>query len=257
MNVAHTTRQISVTIIFLVAVAMLFACAGHVPPPHPTPVAEKLPRMAFTIQAGAFSKVENAARLTAYLNNNDLNAYYFVYKKGLYKVRFGDFSTKEHAREKAEQLLAAGMIGDYYIVRPEEYSAAKQRNYDGTTYLRNELTKTAESFIGVPYQWGGDSVQGGFDCSGLAMAVYRLNGLNLPRTSQAQYTTGTYVKGGNLSKGDLVFFATSGKGAVSHVGIYAGGNSFIHAPGSGKRVRRDRLTNSYYKKRYRGARTYF
>ncbi|MBW2638161.1 MAG: C40 family peptidase [Deltaproteobacteria bacterium] len=211
--------------------------------------------MAFTIQAGAFSRVENAARLTAYLNNNDLNAYYFVYKKGLYKVRFGDFSTKERAREKAEHLLSAGIIEDYYILRPEDYTASKKRKY-GEIYVRDELAKTAESFIGVPYQWGGASPQKGFDCSGLTMAVYRLNGFNLPRTSRAQYTKGTYVKGGNLSKGDLVFFAISGKGAVSHVGIYVGGNAFIHAPGSGKRVRRDTLTNGYYKKRYRGARTY-
>jgi hypothetical protein len=254
MNVIHTARQISLSIISFVAVSMLFACAGHVPPPYPTPASEKLPRMAFSIQAGAFSRVENAARLTAYLNSNDLNAYYFVYKKGLYKVRFGDFPTKEHARSKAEHLLAAGIIEEYYIVRPEEYAASKERLY-GKTYLRDELAKTAESFIGVPYQWGGVSSQRGFDCSGLTMAVYGLNGLNLPRTSQAQYSKGTYVQGGNLSKGDLVFFAISGKG-VSHVGIYVGGNAFIHAPGSGKRVRKDTLSNGYYKKRYRGARSY-
>jgi hypothetical protein len=254
--VTHTARQISVSIISCVVVSMLFACARHVPRPYPTSAPEKLPRMAFTIQAGAFSRVENAARLTAYLNNNDLNAYYFVYKKGLYKVRFGNFPTKELAQREAKHLLTSGIIQDYYIVRPEDYAASKERKY-GETYMRDELAKTAESFIGVPYQWGGASPQGGFDCSGLTMAIYRLNGLNLPRTSQAQYTKGTYVKGGDLSKGDLVFFAISGKGAVSHVGIYVGGNAFIHAPGSGKRVRRDTLSNGYFKKRYKGARTYF
>jgi len=255
MNVIHTMRQISSAVISLVAVAMLFACARHVPHPYPASMTEKLPRMAYTIQAGAFSQAENAAGLTAYLNNNDLNAYYFTYKKGLFKVRFGNFPTKEDARQKAEDLLTAGIIEDYYIVRPDEYAASTKRNR-GTAYLRDELTKTAESFIGVPYQWGGASSQRGFDCSGLAMAVYRLNGLNLPRTSQAQYIKGGYVKGEDLSKGDLVFFAISGKGEVSHVGIYVGENTFIHAPGSGKKVRRDRLTNGYYKKRYRGARTY-
>ncbi len=255
MNVAHTTRQIKLTIISFVVVAMLFACARHVPHPSPTSGTIKLQRMAFTIQAGAFSKVENAAKLTAYLNNYDLNAYYFVYKKGLYKVRFGDFSTKEGALRKAEHLLASGIIQDYYIVRPEEYTASKERLY-GETYLRDELAKTARSFIGVPYQWGGASPQRGFDCSGLTMAVYRLNGFSLPRTSGAQYATGLSVKKEGLAKGDLVFFAISGKGAVSHVGIYVGENKFIHAPGSGKRVRRDTLSNGYYKKRYRGARTY-
>ena len=234
---------------------LLISCARHVPPSYPSAARERLARMAFTIQAGAFSKAENAARLTAYLNNYDLNAYYFVYKKGLYKVRFGDFPTKERAREKAESLLFAGIIQDYYIVRPEDYAASKERKY-GETYLRDELSKTAESFIGVPYQWGGASPQRGFDCSGLTMAVYRLNGLSLPRTSRAQYTAGIYVKAGDISKGDLIFFDISGKGTVSHVGIYVGGNKFIHAPGSGKRVRRDTLSNGYYKKRYRGARTY-
>lgn len=252
---AQNARRLSSFIISCILVAMLCACAGHVPRPSPTSGTAQLQRMAFTIQAGAFSKVENAARLTADLNNYDLNAYYFVYKKGLYKVRFGDFSTKEGARQKAEQLLATGIIQDYYIVRPEDYNASKESIY-GETYFRDELAKTAESFIGVPYQWGGASPQRGFDCSGLTMAVYRLNGLSLPRTSGAQYATGLFVKKEGLEKGDLVFFAISGKGTVSHVGIYVGENKFIHAPGSGKRVRRDTLSNGYYKKRYRGARTY-
>lgn len=252
---AHNARQLSLLIVSCILVAMLSGCARHVPRPFPTAGTVKLPRMAFTIQAGAFSKVENAARLTAYLNKFDLDAYYFIYKKGLYKVRFGDFSTKEAARQEAEQLLAAGIIQNYYIVRPDEYSASKEKLY-GEIYLRDELTKTAESFIGVPYKWGGSSPQRGFDCSGLTMAVYRLNGLSLPRTSGAQYEKGLYVKKGNLEKGDLVFFAISGSGAVSHVGIYVGGNRFIHAPGTGKRVRRDTLSNGYYKKRYKGARSY-
>lgn len=233
----------------------LIACAGHVPSSYPPAARERLARMAFTIQAGAFSKVENAARLTTHLNNYGLDAYYFVYKKGLYKVRFGDFPTKERARNKAESLLSAGIIQSYYIVRPEEYTASKEKKY-GETYVRDELAKTAESFLGTPYRWGGTSPQRGFDCSGLAMAVYRLNGLNLPRASHAQYTAGIYVKTGDISKGDLVFFDTSGKGTVSHVGIYVGGNKFIHAPRTGKRVRRDTLSNGYYKKRYMGARTY-
>ena len=48
-------------------------------------------KMGFTIQAGAFSRAENAAKLTGKLNREGLSAYYFVYKTGLYKVRFGNF----------------------------------------------------------------------------------------------------------------------------------------------------------------------
>jgi cell wall-associated NlpC family hydrolase len=60
-----------------------------------------------------------------------------------------------------------------------------------------------------------------------------------------------------LQKGNLVFFHTSGRGKISHVGIYVGNGQFIHAPGKGKKVRRSSLNNRYYKTRYAGAKTYF
>jgi cell wall-associated NlpC family hydrolase len=124
------------------------------------------------------------------------------------------------------------------------------------TYLRNEIVTTAQTFIGVPYRWGGVSPEHGFDCSGLSMAVYHLNGLNLPRSSEAQWEAGSPVNRSRLSKGDLVFFATSGRGKISHVGIYVGENTFIHAPGRNKRIRLDSLSKRYFRRRYVGARTY-
>jgi len=211
--------------------------------------------MGYTIQVGAFSNVENASRLSDHLNTQGLDAYYFVYKKGLYKVRFGNFRSEEDAHKEAVILKAMGVIDGFYIVSPGEYAIARERKY-GKNYLRNELVATASTFIGVPYQWGGSSVKKGFDCSGLAMAVYKLNGLNLPRTSGQQYRMGAYVKQNNLSKGDLVFFDTAGKRKVSHVGIYVGEGKFIHAPRKGKTVRISLLSNKYYKKRYWGARSY-
>jgi cell wall-associated NlpC family hydrolase len=88
------------------------------------------------------------------------------------------------------------------------------------------------------------------------MTVYQLNGLDLPRTSRQQWNTGTPVSRRHLSKGDLVFFATNGGRRVSHVGLYAGDNQFIHAPRRGQRIQTASLANSYYKKRYLGARRY-
>jgi cell wall-associated NlpC family hydrolase len=88
------------------------------------------------------------------------------------------------------------------------------------------------------------------------MTVYHLNGLNLPRTSRQQFATGTAVKKFSLKKGDLIFFATKGRGRVSHVGIYAGGGLFIHAPKSGTRIRTEKLSNKYFKRVYVGARSY-
>jgi cell wall-associated NlpC family hydrolase len=83
-----------------------------------------------------------------------------------------------------------------------------------------------------------------------------LNGLNLPRSSRDQYTIGAPVERTELAKGDLVFFATKGLGKISHVGVYAGDDRFIHAPGKGKTIRVDSLSDRYYYGRYVGARKY-
>ncbi|MBN2568600.1 MAG: C40 family peptidase [Deltaproteobacteria bacterium] len=247
-------------LLFLLLVAFLFpSCAttSYVPPePYYPPVVEKkLRQLGYTIQAGAFSKVENAARFTERLNENNLNAYYFIYKTGLYKVRFGNFPSIDDARKEAEKLKYEGIIDDFYIVRPDEYSVSKKDVY-GEDYLREKIVKTANGFRGVPYRWGGSSIERGVDCSGLAMAVYQLNGLDLPRTSLEQYRRGVFKDRNNLTEGDLVFFDTEGRGSISHVGIYVGGGRFIHAPGRGKKVREDRLSNKYYRERYAGAKSY-
>lgn len=224
-------------------------------PKKPLPSTEELPRLGFTIQVGAFTVVGNAIRLTNSLNRKNLDAYYFLHPSGLYKVRFGDYATKESARQKAESLVSDGVIEEFYIVSPEEYPSAK-RVTRGEAYLRDELVSTARSFIGIPYSWGGTSAKQGFDCSGLTMAVYELNGLKLPRSSKDQFALGTPISRSQLARGDLVFFATSRGKKVTHVGIYAGNDQFIHAPGKDKRIRIDSLSNGYFKTHYLGARTY-
>ncbi len=226
------------------------------PPPEPTPSATELPTLGFGIQVGAFSVVGNAVRLTDSLNEHDLNAYYFVHEPGgLYKVRFGDFVTRDEAMKKAESLMRKGVFAEYFIVSPEDYAVANKRQF-GNDYLRGELVETAKSFIGLPYSWGGVSPEQGFDCSGLTMAVYKLNGLNLPRSSRGQWGMGTFIQQSQLLKGDLVFFATGEKGRISHVGIYTGGNTFIHAPGKNKKIRTESLSSLYFQNRFVGARTY-
>ncbi|HET58257.1 MAG TPA: hydrolase [Deltaproteobacteria bacterium] len=242
---------------------VLSACTVRTAPPppvspHPRAHPEqpaKLAPLGFTIQAGAFSNVGNASRLTDYLNEYNLDAYYFVYERDLYKVRFGDFPTREEALAKAKELEAQNIIEEFYIVRPDQYTLASRARL-GDRYVRTRLVQTARSFLGVPYKWGGNSPKDGFDCSGLAMSVYRLNGFSLPRTSRAQFMAGNPVNPKALSEGDLVFFDTSGKGQVSHVGIYAGGGRFIHAPRAGRQVSVDSLDNAYYRRRFLGGRSY-
>lgn len=245
-------------IVFFLALFLMPGCGSRQIPSHAYPPVikeKKVTRMGYTIQVGAFSRAENAARLVNSLNSDNLDAYYFRYEQGLYKVRFGSFESREFACREAEILRAMGVIDEFYIVRPDDYSITKSQ-HAGETYFRDEVVKTARGFIGVPYQWGGSSAEKGFDCSGLAMAIYRLNGLKLPRTSGEQYEAGRWVSREKLTKGDLVFFDTRGSGRISHVGIYVGRGQFIHAPRTGKTVSTSSLSNTYYKKRYVGARSY-
>lgn len=235
-------------------------------PPPPSPSSLSTPTLSgekpsampqplgYTIQAGAFARVENAARLTEELRERGLPATYFVAKARLYKVRFGNYKTREEARAKAEAFRAAGLITAFYVVRPDQYALANLKTR-GQDYLREEIVRTARSFLGVPYLWGGNSASEGFDCSGLTMAVYQLNGLEIPRTSREQFTMGRPVERPALAKGDLLFFATKG-GTVSHVAVYAGDGRFIHAPGKGKRICTESLAKAYFSRTFLGGRTY-
>jgi cell wall-associated NlpC family hydrolase len=237
--------------IFCVLVLLFSACtAGRPVSQQPASVYpyKYLNRVRFAIQVGAFRDQDNAVRLTEKLQQQGLAAYHYIDTSGLYKVRFGNYSTRNTARREAKFLQARGIIDEFYIVSPQ--IAAMEDD------LRGELVQTARSFIGIPYKWGGDSRREGFDCSGLTMTVYQLNGLDLPRTSRQQWVAGTPVGRRELSRGDLVFFATSGGKRVSHVGIYVGKNRFIHAPGRGKVIRVASLSKGYYRERYLGGRRY-
>lgn len=227
--------------------------APRPPAPTPAPAVRPLARLGYTIQAGAFAQAENAARLSESLQAQGLEATFFA-SQGLYKVRFGDFPTREAARARAEALKAAGTIREYYLVAPEEPPLPRPRP-ENEEALRANLAETARGYLGVPYLWGGTS-SSGFDCSGLTMSVYRLNGLRLPRSSREQFEAGSAVAADQLRRGDLLFFATNGTGQVSHVALYLGDGTFIHAPGRGRSICRESLSDAYFRKTFVGARTY-
>lgn len=220
------------------------------------PAATPLEKMGYAIQVGAFTQLDNAVRLERLLDARGIDAYYFRHESGLFKVRFGNHASSRVARAEAEQLRAKGLIGDFFIVIPEEYAAARIRS-DGQGDLREELVATARRFLGVPYRWGGTDHEDGFDCSGLTMVCYRLSGLNLPRVSRSQFEAGRQVPQTELRPGDLVFFATRGGRQVSHVGLYIGDGQFIHAPRTGEQVRVEQLSAPFYARTFLGGRSYF
>ncbi|GAB2566961.1 C40 family peptidase [Dyella jejuensis] len=124
--------------------------------------------------------------------------------------------------------------------------------------LRDMLIGLAMQLRHVRYVRGGRDPSTGFDCSGFVRYVFeRALGLQLPTNSASQYLIGHIVRRKDMQPGDLVFFRTAdrhGRGRVSHVGIYLSDGRFIHSPRRGESVRVDNLDDSYWSKRFAGAR---
>jgi cell wall-associated NlpC family hydrolase len=116
-----------------------------------------------------------------------------------------------------------------------------------------DLVATARRFSGVPYLWGGMSVQG-VDCSGLTSRVYAVNGIDLRRDADMQFDDprAQPVERADLRAGDLVFF---GEKKITHVGMYVGDGRFINATTHTRPdVHEESLDDPYWVALYRGAR---
>ena len=114
------------------------------------------------------------------------------------------------------------------------------------------ITSTAMGLRGVPFVIGG-STPSGFDCSGFTAYVFQQHGVELPRLAADQYRVGRDVDPGTIEAGDLLFFTTIAPGA-SHVALAIGGGEFVHAPSERGQVRVERLSSSYWSRRFLGAR---
>ncbi len=97
--------------------------------------------------------------------------------------------------------------------------------------------QAAESQLGVPYVWGGQSPRGsadpGFDCSGLTAYSWGQVGVGLPHYSGAQMSDTTPVPLSDLQPGDLLFY---GPGGSTHVAMYVSAGTMIEAPETGESV---------------------
>lgn len=113
------------------------------------------------------------------------------------------------------------------------------------------VLQSAAEFLGHPYRFGSEG--GSFDCSGFVRTVFAKIGIELPHSAREQFSLGERVSRDELEPGDLVFFHTSRRSA-SHVGIYVGDDKFVHAATRGGQVQVDSLDESYYARRYLGAR---
>ncbi|WP_165987486.1 C40 family peptidase [Caballeronia sp. SBC1] len=124
----------------------------------------------------------------------------------------------------------------------------------GMASKAGDVVVGALNMIGVRYRWGGNTPDSGLDCSGFVRYVFQDTlGMTLPRRAEEMSRVGEKVRVSELKPGDLVFFNTMRR-SFSHVGIYIGDNKFVHSPSTGSTIRVDDMDNSYWEKRYTGAR---
>ncbi len=130
----------------------------------------------------------------------------------------------------------------------ENKKSNKKYEYNYETLPKSKIVDLAESWIGVPYSYGGDT-KNGVDCSAFVQLIYSEMGIELPRTSKQQFDYTSKVDYNEKQVGDLIFFKN--KNTVNHVGLYIGNNVMIHSSTS-KGVIKQSLSDPYYQKKYAG-----
>ena len=148
------------------------------------------------------------------------------------------------------------LLGERGLLRPLAPGALVDAVRNSVRDTASDLVMQAMNFLGVPYRRGGSSEETGFDCSGFTRHIFENSiGLALPRRAdeQARAAGLASIQRQELKPGDLVFFNTM-KRTFSHVGIYVGDDKFIHAPRLGGEVRIEDMRQSYWSRRFTGAR---
>ena len=129
-----------------------------------------------------------------------------------------------------------------------------QSFFERYTNAAQDVILQGLKLVGVRYRLGGNDESSGLDCSGFVRLVFKDSlGAQLPRTAAEMSQVGQRIDTSQLKPGDLVFFNTMRR-TFSHVGIYLGDNHFLHAPRTGAEVRVENMEDSYWIKRYNGAR---
>jgi len=124
-----------------------------------------------------------------------------------------------------------------------------------TPKFQEKIIDIAVGFLGIKYKFGGETING-LDCSSFVQKVYKLAGVELPRTARYQALFGITVDKSELKPGDLLFFQTYAK-FPSHVGIYIGEGKMIHASSKGKRITISSINSPYFKSRFLFAKRIF
>jgi hypothetical protein len=100
----------------------------------------------------------------------------------------------------------------------------------------NDIVRTARTFLGKPYVWGGESeAEGGYDCSGFVFSVLNKCGMKVPRTTAQGYSVlGKKVT--HIQSGDLLFFGKSTR-RITHIAIAMNSSQMIESRGTSKNTK--------------------
>ena len=147
---------------------------------------------------------------------------------------------------------------EYEETEEEDSYEESDVTYSGeSSDLGLAIMNMALTYQGVPYVWGGHSPSG-FDCSGLIYYCAMQYGASIPRCADTQYFDGNgyHVDFNQLMPGDLVFFSSDYSCDIEHVGIYIGGNQFVHASSGAGYVTISDISGYYSRNYYSAMRLY-
>ena len=167
----------------------------------------------------------------------------FVWLNATFALDIKDFGTDLYLK-KLKNKYAKNEYKAYMLDEEVPYTSAQA-----------QVVNAAIGLLGIRYRFGGETVNG-MDCSSFTQKVYRIAGIELPRTARYQAQLGVKVSRDELKPGDLLFFQTYAK-FPSHVGIYIGNGQMIHASSAHKSITISRIDKPYYKRRFLFAKRLF
>jgi len=149
--------------------------------------------------------------------------------------------------------VAGTGIGPSVTIGAPRASAATIQTASGAAIVQSAL-----KYVGYRYSPNGTKPKTGFSPIGFVSYVYRQNGIRLPRDLQKSLDYAPQVPMAELRAGDLVFFKNTIWAGLSHVGIYVGDGTFVHAEYYGYGVTVTAFTNdardgSYWSTHYLAA----